>query len=339
MTRTADQRSGKESMQPTESPWHFPQADPVIRPGQLQPEFDSGRASAAQVVRLGDCYRMVYWGSNATGHYILQAEAPVDSPNDWKPMGGPLIGPQPDSEYNCNGPSFPFLLPVTDTYWLLYFCGWGRQKDGKLPNTTGVAISENAGRTWRYHDRHPVIPLDRDYDSEATGSVWVLHENGRFRMYYTAIGKYFAKPEGVQTGHGDRIPSIGIGYAESTDGLIWEKPLADLVVKPRGFGVEPYEYISSKPAIVKGSAGYTMWLNTFGTAYRVHRLTSRDGLRWDWAPRVGPDGEMGIGGPGAFDSHQRSYPCMVREGNEFRCWYTGNDFGTTGMGYAVAAAE
>jgi hypothetical protein len=248
------------------------------------------------------------------------------------------MGPQPGSEHNCRGPGFPFLLPVTRDYWLLYFCGWGRQRaDGKLPNTTGVAASEDRGRQWRYHSTHPVIALDRPYDGQGTGSAWVLYENGLYRMYYTAIGKYFPRPEGVETGHGDVIPQIGIAYAESKDGVHWEKPVDRLLVAPRGFGVSPYEYIVSKPCVVRQKAGYTMWVNTFGTAYRVHRLVSSDGLSWNWTDRVGPDGELGVGPPGSFDDYQRSYPTVVCEGNELRCWFTGNGFGSTGMGYAVSS--
>jgi hypothetical protein len=91
--------------------------------------------------------------------------------------------------------------------------------------------------------------------------------------------------------------------------------------------------------VLKDEKGYTLWVNTFGTAYRVHRLTSPDGLAWKWADRVGPDGELGVGAPGAFDDHQRSYPTLVRHGNGYRCWFTGNQFGATGMGYAVGIAD
>ncbi len=319
-------------------PWEIKPGSPVIVPGQLNRPYDDTRAGAAHVIQLGDRYRMVYWGSDGAGkNYILQAETPVSKPNDWRAVGGgPLLGPQEASRLNCVGPSFPFLLPVTESRWLLYFTGWGYREDGKLPNTTGVAVSDDAGESWRYHDQQPVIPLDRDYDREGTGSVWVLLEGGRFRMYYTALGEYFARPPGVKTGHGELIPRIGIAYAESADGIHWEKPFADLLVKPRGFEVEPYEYICSKPCIVKSDSGYILWVNTFGTAYRVHRLSSADGLNWTWEERIGPDGELGIGNKGSFDDHQRSYPTIVKHDTEFRCWYTGNNFGAAGMGYAVA---
>ena len=129
-------------------------------------------------------------------------------------------------------------------------------------------------------------------------------------------------------------PEIGIAYAESRDGLHWEKPLDHLVVAPRGFGVTPYEYICSKPCVVRERDGYVMWVNTFGTAYRVHRLVSRDGLSWEWTKRLGPDGELGVGSDGAFDDEQRSYPTVVSSGENLHCWFTGNRFGATGIGYA-----
>lgn len=316
--------------------WEIAGSTPVIRPGMLQPVYDQTRAGAAHVLVMGDTYRMVYWGSDKAGkNYILQAESPLEQADQWKPLGGPLLGPQEEVEENSQGPSFPFLLPVRQDYWLLYYCGWGRRRaDGKLPNTTGVAVSEDGGFSWRYASGH--LPCDRPWDQEGTGSVWVLLEEGRFRMYYTAIGRYFDRPEGVQSGHGDRLPLIGVAYAESDDGIHWEKPLDDWVVRPRQFDIEPYEYICSKPCVVVQNGQYTMWVNTFGTAYRVHRLVSADGINWEWSRRVGPDGELGVGAAGAFDDGQRSYPTVVPWRDGYRCWYTGNGFGVTGMGWATA---
>ncbi len=320
-------------------PWTIDPENPVVSPGELHPALDATRAGAAHVVETSDGYRMVYWGSDRNGqNHILQADAPFDGPNRWTPHGQPLIGPQPDTEINCHGPGFPFLLQVTEHRWLLYYTAWGERPDGKLPNTTGVAVSDDGGESWQYHTDHPAIPMDRPYDAEGTGSLWVLREDDRYRMYYTAIGRYFARPEGAQTGHGDTVPEIGIAYAESEDGIHWEKPIDQLLIGPRGFGVEPYEYICSKPCVVKVQDRYVMWVNTFGTAYRVHRLTSADGLHWEWAERIGPDGELGFGAEGAFDDRQRSYPTMVCRDGVIHCWFTGNGFGTTGMGYAAADA-
>ncbi|MCX5662697.1 MAG: hypothetical protein NTW19_23705 [Planctomycetota bacterium] len=163
------------------TPWQFPAASPVIAPGQLHGPLDARRASAAHVIERDGRYFMTYWGADAAGaNRIFAAEADVDRPNDWRPLG-PILDPQPHAPYNCKGPSFPFVLPVDDRHWLLYFCAWG-EPTRKLPNTTGVAISDDAGRTWRYWRDQPMLALDRPYDREATGSLWVTHERGRFRM-------------------------------------------------------------------------------------------------------------------------------------------------------------
>ena len=316
--------------------WTIPSAEAVIRPGQLQPQYDSRLASAGHVIKQGDEYLMSYWGANDDHKYsILQARAPISEPNAWQAVPGALLEHQPDVSHNCQGPSFPFLLPVTDDYWLLYWVGWGTpREDGKLPNTMGLAVSQDGGRTFHYHADHPVIKNDRPYDQNGAGSLQVLIEEGLFRMYYTSIGDYIDLPDGAESGHGKTIPQIGIAYAESKDGIVWEKPLDDWVIKPRGFGIDPYEYICSKPAIIKHGDTYILWVNTFGTAYRMHRLTSKDGIHFDWAERHGPDGEFGHGDQSAFDDHQRSYGDMVVHGDTIRCWYTGNGFGSTGMGYA-----
>ena len=70
--------------------------NPVITPGGLNGDFDALRAGAAHVMRVGSTYRMVYWGTDSDGrNHILSAEAPVDSPNQWTPLGS-LVTAQPD---------------------------------------------------------------------------------------------------------------------------------------------------------------------------------------------------------------------------------------------------
>lgn len=319
--------------------WSFQPNNSVIKPGQIHGDLDERRASAAHVLPVGDSYYMYYWGTGKNGHHgICLAKSRMDQPSDWEALGS-VIERQPEADYNCYGPSFPFVVPVEDGPWLMYFGAWGKKRDdGKLPNTTGLAFSDDEGLSFRYWSDRPVLALDRAWDREGTGSVCVLRDGKSFRMYYTSIGPYFRRPEGVQTGHGDFIPRIGIGYAVSQDGIHWTKPLDDLMVSPRDFDTEPYEYICSKPYVIQEDTGYRMWVNTFGTAYRVRSLTSPDGLHWRWQ-ESGPDGDFGVGPPGAFDDHQRCYASVVKYGDEYRCWYTGNGFGATGIGYAVGRRE
>ncbi|MBS13919.1 MAG: hypothetical protein CME19_20285 [Gemmatimonadetes bacterium] len=314
--------------------WTFPYEQPVISPRQLHGDLDAKRAGAGHVIQVGDAYRMYYWGTGADGyHHICLAEAPIDRPNEWTACGS-VLDRQPGTAYNDQGPGFPFVVPRVDGSWLMYICGWGIPRaDGKLPNTTGMAFSDDAGQSFYYRHDKPTLETDRPWDREGTGSVFVRHDADRFHIYYTSIGDYFDRPEGVETGHGDVIPRIGVGYAVSDDGVSWAKPLDDLMVSPRGFETEPYEYISSKPFLLEEEDGYRMWLHTFGTAYRVRSLFSRDGMHWTWQ-KSGIDGELGVGKQGCFDDQQRCYVSVIKSGDTYRCWYTGNGFGQTGMGYA-----
>jgi len=313
--------------------WTFPYAEAVIKPGELHGHLDANRAGAGHVVQVDDTYRMYYWGIGSDGyHHICLAETSVDYPNEWKARGS-VLDRQPGTAYNGPGPGLPFRSTAGGP-WLMYICGWGLPRaDGKLPNTTGVAFSDDAGQSFYYRNETPILEMDRPWDKEGTGSVYVRREGEKFQMYYTSIGSYFDKPEGVETGHGDVIPRIGIGFAVSDDGVDWVKPQDDLMVSPRGFETEPYEYISSKPFLLEEDDECRMWLHTFGTAYRVRSLFGQDGLNWEWQ-ESGIDGEFAIGDTGCFDDRQRCYVSVIKFGDTYRCWYTGNGFGQTGMGYA-----
>jgi hypothetical protein len=315
--------------------WTFPIANPVIKPGQLNPDYDNQRAGAAHVLQYADKFRMYYWASSPEkGNSICIAETPVDQLNQWKGIG-PALQKQPDIDYNHYGPGFPFVIPVDEKHWLMYFCGWGKKRaDGVISNRTALTESFDSGITWKYYDKNPLIPLDKKYDQAATGSCWVVRADNEFRMYYTAISKYFPKPQDVRTGHDDRIPLIGIAYMTSPDGCTWTKPLNDFLIKPRLHETEPFNYIVSKPCVVREPNGWRMWVSTFGTAYRIRSLVSADGLHWTWIPS-GIDGDLGTGKPNEFDSHQRSYLCVIKHQNQYHGWYTGNRFGAQGMGYTV----
>jgi hypothetical protein len=98
--------------------------------------------------------------------------------------------------------------------------------------------------------------------------------------------------------------------------------------------MDPYNYIVSKPCVLWDGLRWRMWASTFGYAYRVRELVSRDGLRWQWR-EGGIDGVLGVGEAGQFDGQQRCYASVLKHEDQYRCWYTGNGFGAAGMGYAV----
>ncbi len=319
--------------------WNKPANWPIIKPGQLHGELDKNGAGACHVIQEGEKLEMYYWGRGIEGNVILSAESSLAHPTKWRPCGAILLEPEPDNPFYCNGPSFPFVVKINDKLWYMYFVGWGRpREDKKLPNTTCLAISEDAGKTWRYYKDNPIIKLEKDFEKEATGSVSVLKIKDELWMYYTSIGTYFKKPEGVRTGHGDIIPRIGIALARSKDGINWKKE-DQLVLAPRFFDANPYEYINSKPFVIKEEDGlWRMFFSSFGFAYRIQEAQSTDGIHWQHVTKEA-DSYLGIGDKGCFDDVQRSYACVIKEGELYHMWYTGNGFGNTGIGYTTGVLK
>jgi hypothetical protein len=82
-----------------------------------------------------------------------------------------------------------------------------------------------------------------------------------------------------------------------------------------------------------------MWFSLFdmenkgyrgATAYRLAYARSTDGVTWHRYPE-----EILPLTPGGFDSANQSYPCVIDMGKQLWMFYTGNSFGSTGIGLAT----
>ncbi len=352
-TSSIDSASNNEYLQKIN--WQFYPQNPVISPGQLHSPSDDKRVSCCSVIQLGDKFRMYYWAEDENGHYyIAQADRPIDQPGNWTPAGV-ILERQPDKPHNELGPCYAQVIPQKNGPWLMYVCTWGRPRpDGKLPYATHLVTSKDQGKTWQYYSDEPVFPHTRWWNQRGTGSVCVLKDGDIFRAYFTSFAEYKKAPKDVKAkafhaGFSDTIPSVGIGYAESRDGIHWEYPHDFWVAAPRGYYKDIYEYLLSKPWVIKDGSGYRMWCGAMGERYRIRSLTSPDAVNWkfhdDWIIDDAGSDMNGIGNPGSFDDIQRSYPMAIKLDNTYHFWYTGNWFGqagngyTTGMGYAHGMIE
>jgi|GEM_PF-4175977 len=99
-----------------QTPWKFATENPVVLLGLNHDGLISTHAGAAHVVRFGEEFHMLYWGRDQQGrNHHLKVVAPVNEPNRWRPVGGSLLGPQPDTSHNAVCPGFPFLLPAGES--------------------------------------------------------------------------------------------------------------------------------------------------------------------------------------------------------------------------------
>lgn len=211
----------------------------------------------------------------------------------------------------------------------LYYSGWSRGVSVPYTNSTGLAISEDGGETFRKVSEGPILSRSL-HDPYSATSPAVLHEGSVWHMWYCS-GTGWLKI-GEKSEH-----TYDIKYARSSDGIVWA-PLGKATISQR----TEYEAIT-RPFVVKREDGYHMWFCFRGShsfrdgeeAYRIGYAYSKDLQHWQRE-----DNKAGID-PSAtgWDSKMVAYPALVMVNNRTLMFYNGNDFGADGFGCAVLAAS
>lgn len=113
-----------------------------------------------------------------------------------------------------HGTNSPFVLREGGLWrmWFGSFTGWDRSSGRAEPMYEIRFASSSDGLVWRRENGNCIEPLS---DNEANGRPWVLREEGAYRMWfsYRSILDFRENPD----------HSYRIGYAESQDGLRWER--------------------------------------------------------------------------------------------------------------------
>jgi hypothetical protein len=223
--------------------------------------------------------------------------------------------PGEDGFFDDSGCSIGCILPVGEKRYL-YYMGWHLTQRVPWQNQLGLAISDGPGQPFRRYSRFPTVALD-DTDPYTISYPWVLHENGRFKMWYGSNVAWGKVKEDMRH---------LIKYAESDDGIHWDRK--DIVAVDFGF---PGEYAMCKPCVIKDGDTYKMWFCSRGERYRIRYAESRDGIVWS---RVGEQDAIDIS-PEGWDSDMIEYPCVFDHKGERYLLYSGNGYGREGFGIAV----
>lgn len=186
---------------------------------------------------------------------------------------GAMGGPPPEPIEIGYEPQFVCDLHVVDTTW------------GLKPKGEPVKRMLHQAR------KHPGNPLITGDDPS---HLWALREgDGRFRMWYQANVKIAGEERGKD------LYSVSVAYAESMDGIHWQKPELDLFADARErhlprncviHHIEEPQCESNAPQIIevpeKDRRGYRYIMTyTMSTAplNGIRLVGSRDGIHWDFA--------------------------------------------------------
>ena len=224
----------------------------------------------------------------------------------------------------------PSCVVKHDGAVFLYYSGWSTGTTLPYNNYTGVAISEDGGRTFKKYSKGPILDRTPSELYSAT-SPHVHFENGEWYMYYCSGTEWLEI-------NGKLEHTYDIKLARSNDGLRWEQD--GTVMIPQSSRNEAI----TKPTVIKLGDRYHMWFCYRGSeefrggddSYRIGYACASDLHEWQRE-----DSRAGIttGEKGEWDDEMIAYPAVTRIGNDCHLFFNGNDFGRDGFGVAVLGKD
>jgi hypothetical protein len=202
----------------------------------------------------------------------------------------------------------------------LHYAGYQLGVKVRFTVLGGLAVSDDGGHSFHRVSTVPVLERTPEelYFRVAHSA---LYENGRWRVWYGGGNRW------IQSG--DRtLPVYDIRYLESTDGESFPKS-GRVIMENSG----PDEHRVARPYVIRHGGLFKMFysIGTQSKTYRLGYAESPDGLHWR---RM--DDRLGLEpSPDGWDSRMMAYSSVVLHGERAYLFYNGNDYGATGVGYAV----
>lgn len=199
---------------------------------------------------------------------------------------------------------------------LLYYTGWNLTVNVPMNNSIGVAEFGKDGKLFRYGDG-PIMTRTL-HEPYSCASPFVMLDENIYKMWYASMDKW-AVFQGVPQHY------YNIKYAESKDGIIWERK-GEIAINYE----KKDEYAFGRPFLIKENNLYKMWYAFRGAHYKIGYAESENGINWKRK-----DEEAGIAvSKKGWDSEMIEYPCIFDYNNERYMFYNGNGYGKTGIGMA-----
>ncbi len=208
----------------------------------------------------------------------------------------------------------------------LYYIGWNVRNTIPYHNSVGLAILDKGKSEFNRFSEGPL--WDRDWrEPYFSASTCVIFDEGVWKNWYLSC-------TGWTTIDGKPEPRYHIKYAESLDGVNWERNghvAVDYLDEDEGGIV--------KASVIKDGGIYRMWFSyrrlkgyrtSRESSYRIGYAESDNGKVW-----IRDDSKSGIDvSDSGWDSEMLAYPHVLEVKGSLLMFYNGNGFGRSGFGYA-----
>jgi predicted GH43/DUF377 family glycosyl hydrolase len=232
----------------------------------------------------------------------------------------PIFDIGTDGTFDDNG-VIPSSIITYQNRKLLYYHGFQLlRKQVRFLILTGLATSDNGGNTF---ERNTLVPLlDRNKDDVFIRSLpHVIYEDNLFKIWYSGVNQW--------TNVKDKILPIGnIRYVESNSYNDFSQSKVIRCLEPQS-----HEFSLSRPYIFRHNVTYKMLFSCRqrdSDQYKLGYAESKDGKVWNRNDQI-----LRVSKPsGSWDSEMVCYTSIVSVNDKNYLFYNGNQFGSTGFGYA-----
>jgi predicted GH43/DUF377 family glycosyl hydrolase len=222
-----------------------------------------------------------------------------------KHTGNPVLTPGAEGEWDQNAVYYAHVLPDSSGYKM-----WYTGYDANWVARIGYAESPD-GINWTKYTGNPVLSPgpEGSWDSAWIGKPTVVKVDGTYRIWYQGR---------------DAEGRVSIGYAESSDSIVWTKHASNPVLSPGSTGSWDGQGVNS-PTVLYHNGLFHMWYHVWGSEDddlgRIGYATSADGVNWTKSL----DNPVLAGGDsGSWEYPHIFDPTVVFDPADdvYRMWYT-----------------
>lgn len=185
---------------------------PLFLPGEPG-TFDDTGITMTSIVKVGNEKYIYYcgWNKKVTVSYSLSIGVAVIRENGKieKMFEGPVLERSKHDPIAVSAPCVIFDEGIFKL-WYITFTSWKEYAGRREPTFVIKYATSVDGINW---DTNTDICINSEFEGESFARPWVVKENGKYMMWFSARG-----PNGYR--HKDGEPYY-IDYAESVDGINW----------------------------------------------------------------------------------------------------------------------
>lgn len=178
-----------------------------------------------------------------------------------------------------------------------------------------LSSKSNVNAQWLKYENNPVLTASSDQsDGQKVWSPSVIYENGIYKIWY----------------QGYKNNKFSIYYAESTDGINWNKHEGS-VIAPR---TDKNEVGAAEPTVLYINNEYKMWFNAVDSSnhYHLGYAVSSNGINWDVY-----ESYILEGSGGSWDAIGITNPYVYFDGLTYHLWYSSSNIQSGWkIGYATS---